>query len=149
MARGKYEKWLTENGLTLLKGWATDGLINEQIAHNMGINPKTLYEWMKRYPAIDEAISAGKEVIDRQVENALLKRALGYEYTESKKKYGADGLETTTTVKEIAPDVTAAIFWLKNRKPDAWKDQKDINAKINPPDKLNDILIALTEDDSG
>lgn len=140
MAKGKYEKWLTPNNLTLLKGWATDGLINEQIAHNMGINPKTLYEWMKRYPKIAEAIDSGKEVVDRQVENALLKRALGYEYTEIKKKYGVDGLETTTTVKEISPDVTAAIFWLKNRKPDDWKDRHDINANFtNTPETIQEI----------
>ncbi len=59
-----------------------DGLTNEQIAHNMGITSETLRVWNNKYSAISAALKKGKEVVDRQVENALLKRALGYEYEE-------------------------------------------------------------------
>ena len=82
MAKGKYERWLEPDGLLRLEGWARDGLTDEQIAHNIGIAPKTLYEWKKRYGEICKALKKGKEVVDIQVENALLKRALGYEYQE-------------------------------------------------------------------
>ena len=82
--KGKYRDWITEEGLLKIEGWARDGLTDEQISHNMGIHPSTLYEWQKKYPEITEALKKGKEVIDRQVENALLKRALGYEYEEVK-----------------------------------------------------------------
>ena len=82
MAKGKYQRWLEPDGLLLLEGWARDGLTNEQIAHNMGITAKTLYVWKSAYGEICEALKKGKEIVDIQVENALLKRALGYEYME-------------------------------------------------------------------
>ena len=81
MAKGKYEYWLTPEGLVLLEGWARDGLTDEQIAHNMGINKATLYRWKEKYCDICNALKIGKAVVDRQVENALLKRALGYSYS--------------------------------------------------------------------
>ena len=84
MARGKYQEYLTKEGLLKLEGWARDGLTDEQIAEEkIGINRTTLYDWKKKYPDISDALSNGKEVIDRKVENALLKRALGYEYAEN------------------------------------------------------------------
>lgn len=120
MAKCKYHEWLSEDGLIKIQGWARDGLIDEQIAHNMGITTKTLYEWKNKYGEISEALKKGKEVIDRQVENALLKRALGYTYDETTYE---DGIETKRVTKEVAPDTTAQIFWLKNRKPTEWRDK--------------------------
>lgn len=130
MAKGKYEYWLSPEGLLKLESWARDGLIDEQIAENIGINPATLYDWKKKYPEISEALKRGKEVVDIEVENALLKRALGYEYTETKtEEYIVEGVpvkRVTKTVKEVIPDTTAQIFWLKNRKPGQWRDKQDI-----------------------
>lgn len=83
MAKGKYQRWLEPDGLLLLEGWARDGLTDEQLAEKMGINPATLYDWKNKHPEISEALKKGKEIVDIQVENALLKRALGYEYMES------------------------------------------------------------------
>lgn len=120
MAKGKYHEWLSEDGLIKIQGWARDGLIDEQIAHNMGITTKTLYEWKNKYGEISEALKKGKEVVDRQVENALLKRALGYTYDETTYE---DGVETKRVTKEVTPDTTAQIFWLKNRKPTEWRDK--------------------------
>lgn len=130
MAKGKYEYWLTPEGLIKLEGWARDGLTDEQIAQNIGINPATLYVWKNNYPEISESLKKGKEVIDYEVENALLKRALGYEYTEIKTKT-EEGVvtEVTTTTKQVVPDVTAQIFWLKNRKPDLWRDKPEDDGK--------------------
>lgn len=130
MAKGKYEYWLSPEGLLKLESWARDGLIDEQIAENIGINPATLYDWKKKYPEISEALKRGKEVVDIEVENALLKRALGYEYTETKtEEYIVEGVpvkRVTKTVKEVVPDTTAQIFWLKNRRPEQWRDKQDI-----------------------
>ena len=66
---GKYEGWLTKDGLLRVQGWARDGLSNEQIAHNMGINKDTLYTWQKRFPEFSDALKKSKEVVDREVEN--------------------------------------------------------------------------------
>ena len=126
MAKGKYKEWLEPEGLLKIEGWARDGLIDEQIAQNIGIAASTLYEWKNQYPEISEALKKGKEVVDRQVENALLKRALGYKYEEIKTEETEEGKKVTVTIKEVVPDVTAQIFWLKNRKPDQWRDKRDI-----------------------
>lgn len=90
MAKGKYLEWLSLEGLIKLEGWARDGLTDEQIADNIGISRPTLYEWKKRYPDISDALKKGKEVVDRQVENALLKKALGYTVIETTKERIAD-----------------------------------------------------------
>lgn len=115
-----------------IEGWARDGLTEEQIAKNMGITRSTLSEWKKKYPDISDTLKKGKDVIDRQVENALLKRALGYEYEEIKKVYEGDKLkEKTITKKMVVPDTTAQIFWLKNRKPDKWRDKQEVIKQVD------------------
>lgn len=80
----------------------------------------------------------GKEVVDREVENALLKRALGYSYDEITQETVDGELEVTKVVtKQAIPDTTAQIFWLKNRKPKEWRDRKETelsgNIGVNNP----------------
>ena len=98
MARGKFEYWLTDDGLTLLEGWARDGLTDEQIAHNMGVAYSTFRVWKENYSAISAALKRSKKIVDYEVENALLEAALG-------------------------GNITAQIFWLKNRQKAKWKDK--------------------------
>lgn len=157
MAKGKYEKWLEPDGLLLLSAWARDGLTDEQIAKNMGVRRETLYDWMKKYPNISNALKRGKEVVDVEVENALLKRALGYTFTETTKELrenpetGNEELVVTKVVtKEIAPDTTAQIFWLKNRRPDVWRDKQNVDIKgtLNTG-QLSNVLAQLRGDDGG
>ena len=126
MAKGKYEYWLSPDGLLLLEAYARDGLTDEQIAKNLDITPSTLYEWKRRYSEISEALKKGKEVVDIEVENALLKRSLGYSYEEKKVEVSEEGTKVTKTIKEVVPDTTAQIFWLKNRRPEQWRDKQDI-----------------------
>lgn len=132
MAKGKYEEWLQPEGLLKIEGWARDGLTDKQIAiDKIGISERTFTEWKTKYSAISSVLKKGKEVIDRQVENALLKRALGYQYNEVKKEeyYNQEGelVEKKTVItKEVIPDTTAQIFWLKNRKPNDWRDKQNI-----------------------
>ena len=111
MAKGKYEYWRSADGLILLEGWARDGLTDEQIAHNCGISTKTLYEWKNAYSEIREALKKGKDVVDFEVENALLKKAM-------------------------QGDVTAQIFWLKNRKADKWRDKPESVKEEQEPVKI-------------
>lgn len=173
----KYTEWLTKEGLLLIEGWARDGLTDEQIAHNIGISRSTLNVWKKRFSDISDTLKSGKEVIDRKVENSLLKRALGYDYVERTAKvvdrnpeiveaerrefenrYKLDNPEadlqeikdiavkaipTRESIvflevnKQVAPDTTAQIFWLKNRKPEEWRDkqvvQHDGEVKVSNP----------------
>lgn len=133
----KYQNWLEPEALLLIEAWARDGLTDEQIASNMGIATSTLYNWKNEHLEILEALKKGKEVVDIQVENALLKRALGYTYKETTSECDKDGeLKVTKVVtKEVVPDTTAQIFWLKNRRPDLWRDKQNIehSGQINNP----------------
>lgn len=145
MAKGKFEYWLTPEGLLLIEAWARDGLTDEQIAHNMAVAYSTLRLWRDKFSALSAALKKGKEVVDIQVENALLKRALGYQYKEVKTEeyQGKDGpvKNVTTTIKEVVPDTTAQIFWLKNRKPETWRDKQNVELSgevktVNPYEGL-------------
>ena len=123
----------------MIEGWARDGLTDEQIAKNIGISKQTFYDWKKKYADFSDTLKNGKEVIDIQVENSLLKRALGYEYEEVSEKFeGGILTERKITKKQVVPDTTAQIFWLKNRKPSVWRDkaQVDIDAEFSKVDEL-------------
>ena len=147
MAKGKYQKWLEPESLILLEGWARDGLTDEQIAKKMGVNIATLYDWKKKYPEISESLKKGKEVIDTIVENALLKRALGYRYDEVTIE---NGIETKRVTKEVQPDTTAQIFWLKNRRPDKWRDKQNVEVSGSlktETSKLDDLIKQMSDND--
>lgn len=147
MAKGKYQKWLEPESLILLEGWARDGLTDEQIAKKMGVNTATLYDWKKKYPEISESLKKGKEVIDTIVENALLKRALGYRYDEVTIE---NGIETKRVTKEVQPDTTAQIFWLKNRRPDKWRDKQNVEVSGSlktETSKLDDLIKQMSDND--
>lgn len=128
MASGKYQEWLTKEGLLKIEGWARDGLTDEQVAKNMGIGYSTLQTWKSKYQDIQDTLKRGKEVVDREVENALLKRALGYTYNEVTQEVDEFGDLAVSKVvtKQVSPDVTAQIFWLKNRKPKEWRDKQEV-----------------------
>lgn len=114
----KIKEWLDEEHLILLEGWARDGLTDEQIAHNIGINRGTLYEWKKKETNIANTLKKGKEIVDFEVENALLKSAL-------------EG------------NVTAQIFWLKNRKQKEWREKVEINEAEKEIQNAKDMIVKI------
>jgi len=117
---GKYDPTRHPDAIAAL---ARRGLTDDKIAHDLRISRKTLSEWKKRYVAVGDALKEGKVIADSQVERALYRRACGYSYTERKTTEFPDGSQRIeTTKKEVAPDATAIIFWLKNRAPDVWRD---------------------------
>lgn len=129
MAKGKYYEYV-EPKLDVIEGWCRNGLTIEQVAHNLGISKVTLYKYMGEHIELSERLKKGKEVIDLEVENALLKRALGYEYEEVKTyieedKNGNKKKRIEKTKKVLPADTTAQIFWLKNRKVGTWSDKKE------------------------
>ena len=127
-----------------IEGWARDGLSDEQISHNMGIAYCTLREWKDKFPAIAAALKKGKAPVDFEVENALLKSALGHivkvkkpiKVKKVQMKVGEGRIETETVeyAEEevyIPPNSTAQIFWLKNRRPEQWRDKREVKADVN------------------
>ena len=117
----KIDEWLEQDKLILLEGWARDGLTYEQIAHNMGIDVTTLREWRKKEVTISTALKKGREVVDFEVENALLKNAM-------------EG------------NVTAQIFWLKNRKKMQWRERIEYSTDNNELSKLDELLGEIKDD---
>lgn len=131
----KSEKWLNKSGLEKIEKWAKAGLSDRQIAKNMGISRSTLYEWKKKYSDISDALERGKTVINEEVENALLKKALGYTYTEQvavktkqiyyddrNNKCQKEEVVVMDVEKEVPADITAIKFWLINRERERWSD---------------------------
>lgn len=163
MAKAKYKEWLKDDNLTRLKGWARRGLKDEEIAGLIGISRQTLYDWKNKYPDIADALKLGKEIIDDEVEEALIKTMMGYTVTETTfkmvkvdefvlkarraefaKKYkkehpdasknkvlAATGdavpvyekIPMVVNVKQVGPNTSAIMFWLKNRRPELYRDQ--------------------------
>jgi len=120
MAKLKYVKDFTARA----EGLAREGMIDEEIAAALGISTASYYNYQKKHVEFLEAIKRGKAPVDFKVENALLKRAMGYEYEETTVEYDAaiEGKKATPKkikkiTKRVIPDVAACIFWLKNRKP--------------------------------
>lgn len=154
--KGKYSEWLTPDGLILLEGYARDGLTDDQIAQKIGIGTSTFYRWQEQFREFRDALKKGKAPVDIQVENALLKRALGYEYDEvveeveripigkpdeNGERPMIEKVKTKTKRVTVLPDVTAQIFWLKNRRPDKWRDK--IETVPQAGSELLESLMAL------
>lgn len=150
--KGKYDDWLTEDGLMRIEGWAREGLSLEQIAKNMGIADSTLRKWRDQFESISAAIKRGCAPVDYEVENAMLKSALGYTVkvkkpikVKTKKQLKDKGLieeeriEYTEEEVYIKPDTAAQIFWLKNRKPEKWRDRPEPET-TKPDEVLNDMI---------
>jgi len=162
MAKGLYKEWQTEEGLIRLKGWALDGLVDADIAHNMGIHVSTLYEWKLKYSDIADALKQSKEVADRRVENALFNscfdrkievlkafKVKDIQYSDTGKKISeTEKVITATEEVAIKADTTSQIFWLKNRMTDKYRDVKPVeitgangsslNIKVTINDEVDD-----------
>lgn len=149
----KYADWLTKDGLLRIEGLARDGLSLSQIAHNIGVADSTFRKWRDEHEAISAAIKRGNAPVDLEVENAMLKSALGHKETvrkaikvkTEKQKVGEgkiveEHIEYVDEEVYIPPQVIAQIFWLKNRRPDKWKEKQAIGVDTSALDKLDKIL---------
>ena len=105
MAKGRYQKWLENDNLVLLQGWKRNGLTDEQIANNIGVTPRTLENWKKKYVQIFRALKVGKEQANFAVEGKLFQRAM-------------------------SGNTTAMIFWLKNN----WRDKYN-DSELSPEER--------------
>lgn len=138
----KYEEWLEEHNLIRIKGWCRDGLTDEQIAHNMGIAYSTFREWKKRFPAISSTLKESKEIADYIIENELYKSAqtrilkvkkpikIKITKKDGQKMITEEKIEYAEEEVVVPANVTAQIFWLKNRKPEVWREKQEIIEKV-------------------
>lgn len=152
MAVSKYETNVKPK-LFLVEMWARDGLTDEQIAEKLDISVASFYNYKNEHLEFLESLKRGKEVADYEVENALFKKALGYNakikkafkvkevlYENGKRLKETERIEYAEDEVHIPADTTAQIFWLKNRKPNTWRDKQELEHKAN-----NGILDEMTE----
>lgn len=121
-----WEKCYNVETMAVVAGMYRDGANDVDVAEYLGVSVMTLFNWKQRHPEFAQIVSETKEVVDRKVENALLKRALGFK-CEERKQLIKDGIviKEEVTEKNILPDVTACAVWLNNRKPDCWRRNRD------------------------
>lgn len=135
--------------------WARDGLTDEQIAENLDISVASFYNYKNEHLEFLEALKKGKEVADYEVENALFKKALGYNakvkkafkvkevlYENGKKLKETERIEYAEDEVHIPADTTAQIFWLKNRKPNTWRDKQE---PTTPNETFNEGMQILAD----
>lgn len=153
MAKSTITEWEEPEKLLLLEAWARDGLTDEQIAGNMGITVRSLYNWKKKSIPIFQSLKIGKEVADIEVENALRKKALGFreteqavstrrmvEYENGKRVREITEPVVTEVERYYPPDTTAQIFWLKNRKSEQWRDKREQKTDLMEAVKIIDSI---------
>lgn len=119
----KYQEQYAEQALKLCRLGATD----KELADFFGVEEQTINNWKNAHPEFLESLKEGKTLADAEVADKLFKRATGYEHKAVKITASPDGREHLTEyVERYPPDTTAAIFWLKNRQRDKWRDKQDV-----------------------
>lgn len=104
------------------------GATDQEVADFFEVDVRTIYRWKADHDAFCQALKAGKEIADERVERSLYQRAIGYEQEEVKifMPAGAEKPVYAPFRAKIAPDTTAAIFWLKNRRSGEWRDRQQV-----------------------
>lgn len=133
--RGNPSKYNPDQHPFMAWALAIRGKTNKEIAAGLSISTGTLFSWGRVHPEFLSALKSGKDVADAKVENSLFQRAFGYEYEEVKEEDDCGDHKITKTLKHVPGDVTACIFWLKNRRPAHWKDKQvqEITGKDGAP----------------
>lgn len=148
MGKRKSDYWRTEEGLSKIAEWAELGLTDAQISKNIGISRSTLSQWKLDFQDIADTLRDSKEVADSIIENALYKSAIGYMYDEvTQEREPGTGVMVTSKIitKHVTPNTSAQIFWLKNRKPDMWKDRREVT--MDGEMNVNNPYNGLTTED--
>lgn len=120
------------------------GATDVEMADFFGVSEQTLNAWKKRYPEFLESLKKGKSIADANVASKLYNRAIGYDAKAT--KFATNEGKVTDKVEyteHYPPDITAAIFWLKNRQPDKWRDKKEVETNV----KLGDELESMTDEE--
>lgn len=122
------------------------GATDKELAEFFSVSEQTLNKWKKDFPEFLESLKKGKSIADANVASKLYNRAIGYDYEEKhyetkqpKKDVPPELVEAKRIRKHVPADTTAAIFWLKNRQPEKWRDRKEVDANVNLSDELESM----------
>lgn len=112
----------------LAEAWATAGRTDKQIAEKLGVSETTVNNWKNEHPEFLEALKRGKAEPDDRIEACLFARAIGYDHEAVKIFMPANAKKPVYApyIEHTVPDVTAQIFWLKNRRPERWREKQEV-----------------------
>ena len=119
------------------------GATDKELSEFFSVSEQTLNKWKKDYPEFLESLKKGKNIADANVASRPYNRAIGYNCKAT--KFATSNGKITDSkefIEHYPPDTTAAIFWLKNRQPEKWRDKKEVDANVN----LGDELESLTDE---
>ena len=124
----KYRKAFVE----IAERLAERGATNRTVAATLGVHEETVRRWRQKYPEFGQALDASKLRADMDVVSSLFRQAIGYSYESQeacviKNSDGCEEVVVTTIVKYVPPRPAAAIFWLRNRQPGLWRENKAAN----------------------
>lgn len=137
----KYKKEYNDQVYKLCLLGATDA----DIGDFFDVAESTINLWKIEHSEFSESIKRGKQLADANVASKLYHRAIGYEHKEIiTASYQGEITDTMEVTKHYAPDTTAAIFWLKNRKPASWRDKQEVELEIS---KIPQIIIKRADPD--
>ena len=132
------------------------GATDADLARFFEVSESTINQWKLDHIEFSESIKKGKVDADALVAKSLFQRAVGYQYIETKNEMSEQGMKKSVTTKEVVPDTTAQIFWLKNRQPKLWRDKQEIDNKstdgsMTPkstmtPSQIKEIVQELKEE---
>lgn len=133
--------WREPEQLKRITKWAEQGLSMDDIANNIGITGRTLYNWRDKDRSIFHALTKGQDTAVEILENALFKRAIGYDIEEVTYRFDEEGnkIPQRSQTKHIYPDVTALKFALINKSSGKWTDRVEYNDQ-SAHDKLDKML---------
>lgn len=122
-----------------------------EVAQEFGVSHVTINSWIAADPVFGEALQLGRDLADQRVEHALFHRAVGYSFQSEEIKVVDGTVVRVPVIKHVEPNITAQIFWLKNRRADLWRDvidhnvqgQVDLNSKAEDPRTLAMALLAV------
>lgn len=131
----------------LAENYSLLGATDKEMAEYFNVNESTITRWKKQYPEFCTSIKKGKQIADSNVASKLYNRAIGYDFEEkhfeiqkaSEKDKPSTFVETKRIKKHMPSDTTAAIFWLKNRQPQLWRDRKEVDATVSLGDELENM----------
>lgn len=140
--------WLSPDGIELISGWRREGIPLGVIAlEHIGCSEGTLKRWSRESKALAGALTLSQDVTNARVEQALLKRALGYDVIETKEELVEGTMRVTEkTTKHVPPDVKACLSWLYSRRSDRWRAQQEpIDNLADEVKTAKEILVAIKE----
>lgn len=149
--KSKYETVVKPN-LELIEGWLLNGITEREIARRLRIAHSTFQAYKRQFPDFSDRLKKGRELADIRVENALFRAAVGFEYEEISTEYAENkdsksSKKVVKTKRFVPGNVTAQIFWLKNRRPDKWRDRKEIDTNLSTPEdiqKFRELLNSMS-----